>query len=157
MPEYGRNGLDIDLGRSQHGGRAVAQVVEPYRRQVGPALYHPEDQQTVASSRDGLSATLTAGGRTFTLKRVSRSSWPGIAKTTSPAYSIEAVHMWKRQADNQAGKRAPSLKQLLDETGTPILYRGRRHFGRVAGGYMKFPGQRWLRFPVRALGGQTPS
>jgi hypothetical protein len=41
------------------------------------------------------------------------------------------------------------LKQLLDETGTPILYTAGRHGGRHADGYSKFPGQRWLRFPVR--------
>jgi DivIVA domain-containing protein len=119
----------------------------PLRRELRTA-----DQQTMASSRDGLSTTLTAGGRTFTMKRVSRSSWPDIATTIGPAHSIEAVHMRKRQADNQTGKRPSSLKQLLDETGIPILYRGGRHFSHAAGGYIKFPGQRWLRFPVRGTG-----
>jgi hypothetical protein len=41
-----------------------------------------------------------------------------------------------------------SLRQLLDETGTPVLYQGGAHIGRFPGAYIKFPGQRWLRFPV---------
>ncbi len=40
------------------------------------------------------------------------------------------------------------FRQLLDETGTPILYTGGVTSGRD-GGYIKFPGRRWLRFPVR--------
>lgn len=115
------------------------------------------DQQTVASFRYATAAflvgfpsfngdhTLSAGGRTFTLKRVTRSAWPGIAETISrdqlrvPAHSLQ----------HHTNDRDPLLRQLLDETGTPILYRGGKHFEHSAGAYIKFPGQRWLRFPVR--------
>jgi hypothetical protein len=42
----------------------------------------------------------------------------------------------------EAGKKVPLLSQLRDETGIPVLYT-------AAGRYIKFPGRRWLRFPVR--------
>ena len=111
------------------------------------------DQQTVASFCYAATAfgspsfvgnhTLSAGGRTFTLKRVTRSAWPGIAETISRDLPYAPAH-----AGYTAG-RDRSLRQLLDKTGTPILYRGGKHFERYAGSYIKFPGQRWLRFPVR--------
>ena len=44
------------------------------------------------------------------------------------------------------------MYQVRDETGTPILYTAGQHFNSAAGGYIKFPGQRWLRFPVRGTG-----
>jgi DivIVA domain-containing protein len=103
------------------------------------------EQQTMAAVRSGMSATLTAGGRTCTRRGVSRSSWPGIAETISDDRPGAPAHMLNRQA----GKRDPALKQLLDETGMPVLYTAGQHFERKAGGYIKFPGQRWLRFPVR--------
>ena len=103
------------------------------------------EQQPVVTVRSGLPTTLTAGGRTFTRRRLSRSSWPGIAETISRGLPGAQTHMLNRQADNR-----DSLRQLLDETGAPVLYTGGVHIDRGAGGYIKFPGQRWLRFPVRA-------
>jgi DivIVA domain-containing protein len=106
------------------------------------------EQQTIASSRGGLwtsSPTLTAGGRTFTWKRVTRSSWPGIADTISHDWPGGPQHI----VDRGAGKKDSLLGQLCDETGMPVLYTAGRHFNRDASGYIKFPGQRWLRFPVR--------
>ena len=102
------------------------------------------EQQPVVTVRSGLPTTLTAGGRTFTRRRLSRSSWPGIAETISRGLPGAQTHMLNRQADNR-----DSLRQLLDETGAPVLYTGGVHIDRGAGGYIKFPGQRWLRFPVR--------
>ena len=108
------------------------------------------DQRAVASFRGWLlSATLTVGGRTFTWIRVTKSSWPGIATTISPEYPYAAAHMRKRQAENQTGDNNPRMYQLRDETGIPVLYTAGRHINRSAGGYIKLPGQRWLRFPVR--------
>ena len=101
------------------------------------------EQQTIVTVRAGLPTTVTAGGRTFTRRRVSRSSWPGIAETISRDQPSAPVHML-----GLAGKRDPELRQLLDETGIPILYTGGLHIDRGAGGYIKFAGQRWLRFPV---------
>jgi DivIVA domain-containing protein len=110
------------------------------------------DQQTVASCRHAtapvvrhfIGDTLSTAGRSFTLKRVSESAWPGIAETTSPDRLDPA-----RMLRCQPGHRDPSLHQLLDETGIAVLYQGGWHIGRCDGGYIKFPGQRWLRFPVR--------
>ncbi len=50
--------------------------------------------------------------------------------------------------EGQAPKKDPYMRQLLDETGTPILYAGGVTSGQDHG-YIKFPGGRWLRFPVR--------
>jgi DivIVA domain-containing protein len=111
------------------------------------------DQQAVASFLGWLlSATLTAGGRTFTWREVNRSSWPGIAKTISREYPYAPAHMRKRQAENQTDGTNPVRQQLLDETRIPILYTAGGHSNGSAGGYIKFPGQRWLRFPVRGTG-----
>jgi DivIVA domain-containing protein len=101
--------------------------------------------QTVATVRRGPHTTLTAGGRTFTLKGVARSAWPGIAGTISRDQPAAPGHMLKRQTD----KKDASLHQLLDETGTPVLYTAGAHIDRSDGGYIKFPGHRWLRFPVQ--------
>ena len=104
------------------------------------------EQQTVAVVRHRLvSATVGAGGRTFTWERVSRSSWPGIAETISRDQLGKPVSMLGRQTD----KKDFLLRQLVDETGASVLYTGGRHVDRVAGAYIKFPGHRWLGFPVR--------
>jgi DivIVA domain-containing protein len=106
------------------------------------------DQRAVASGRFGLldqPKTLTAGGRTFTWKRVTQSSWPGIADTISR----DRPGIPKHILYSEAGKKDSDLRQLRDETGTPILYARGGHPERFAYGYIKFPGQRWLRFPVR--------
>jgi DivIVA domain-containing protein len=104
------------------------------------------DQRAVASRHRGLSATLAAGGRTFTWKRVGWSSLPGIAETISRDLPNAPAHLLQPQADDRDFLR---MRQLLDETGTPILYAAGSHYDGSADGYIKFPGQRWLRFPVR--------
>jgi len=115
------------------------------------------DQQTVVSFRYAAIAAnwpsptsivgnhrLSAGGRTFTLKRVTPSAWPGIATTISRD-RLGADRKLQHQTDD----RDPFLRQHLDDTGIAVLYRGGKHIERNAGSYVKFPGQRWLRFPVR--------
>lgn len=89
------------------------------------------DLQTVASFRgvlggDVLRGTFRAGGKTCTLKKVTPSSRLGITETIS--------HGWPAH-------HTPAMSQLLDETGMPILHWGVR--------YIEFPGQRWLRLPIR--------
>jgi hypothetical protein len=42
-----------------------------------------------------------------------------------------------------------TLRELVDETGTPILYTSGRHVDEQAGACITFGEQRWLRFPVR--------
>jgi len=91
------------------------------------------------------SAALSAGGRTFTLNKVTRSSWPGIAETISRDRPDQPAHSLKHQPNN----KDPYLHQLLDETGTPVLYRAGEHTDRSDNAYIKFRGHRWLRFPVR--------
>ena len=79
------------------------------------------------------------------MKPVTVSAWPRIAKIISRDRPI-APHMLLRQTD----KIYPfPLRELLDETGEPVLYTGGRHKDYIAGSYIKFPDQRWLRFPVR--------
>lgn len=91
--------------------------------------------------------TFGAGGGTYTLGRITRSAWPGIAETISRDLPHAPVHA----GYTDDGYRSV---QLLDETGEPVLYASGAHFNHIAGGHIKFPGQRWLRFPVR---GTEPS
>jgi DivIVA domain-containing protein len=128
-----------DFGQ-QPGTRLSWVATGALRRELRTA-----EQQTIAAVRTGMPTTLTAGGRTFTRRPVSRSSWPGIAETISGGRPGAPAHMLNRPA----GQRDPALRQLADETGMPVLYTAGRHVDRSAGGYIKFPGQRWLRFPVR--------
>lgn len=110
------------------------------------------EQQTIASLRHGRPTTISTGGRTFTWKQVTRSSWPDIAEIVCPS---RQAAFWQHVAestpqakairkDGYAARTALRLRELLDETGTPILYASGRH--------ITFPDQRWLRFPVRATG-----
>ena len=101
------------------------------------------DLRTVAAVRYGRAKTLSIGGRTYTFKIVTRFSWRGIAGTISPDQPGIPAHTLKPQTSDRP------RSQLLDETGRPILYTARQHYDHRARGYIKFPGQRWLRFPVR--------
>jgi DivIVA domain-containing protein len=108
------------------------------------------EQQTVATLRYRLlSETLSASGRTFIWKRVADlADKPAFRERAEPISRDRPgapVHALERQTDEDYSY----LRQLLDETGTPVLYTGGRHFDRRAGAYIKFPGRRWLRFPVR--------
>ena len=113
-----------------------------------------EDQQAVTSFRTRARmisvgsivgvGTLSAGGRTFTMKRVTPSAWARTAGAISRDPLREA-HMPPMRASGWD----LSLRQLLDDTGTAVLYKGGTHLNYSAGSYIKFPGQRWLRFPVR--------
>jgi len=107
-------------------------------------------EQQVVSVRDswlGWCTTLSAGGRTFTSKRVDQLAWLNIAGTISSYRPGEPTHM-RPYCYGPAGRKDLGLKQLLDEAGTPILYSGGITSGQAAG-YVKFPGHRWLRFPVQ--------
>jgi hypothetical protein len=86
-------------------------------------------------------STLSRYDRAYSLSRVKKAQWPAVAAQTSVAMA--------------AGSQAPAarkpwgLKRLADRTGQAVLYTSGRHVNRVASGYVEFPGQRWLRFPVR--------
>jgi DivIVA domain-containing protein len=130
-------------------------------------LYTAE-QQAVASVRSrspdmDWRATVSAGGRTFTWKRVTGSDWPGIAeivRRSDPDYgagrSLDAdtPDSWKPQATASSLNRAvralrEPIRELFDETGMPILYASGQNYNGGAGACITFPDQRWLKFPVR--------
>ena len=94
------------------------------------------EHQTIASLRALLSATVSTGGRTFTWKRVTGSSWTGIASSQKPSRTVPVARKLTR-------------RKLLDETGTPVLYTIGRHFDHGSGACITFPDQRWLEFPVQ--------
>jgi hypothetical protein len=115
---------------------------------IGRRELRTAEQQTIAAVRDGWLGwprTLSAGGRTFTLKPVLKSSWLDIAGTISSYQPGKPAHTL---ADGQAPEKDDCLRQLIDETGRPILYTAGIPRG-PGGGYIKFPGHRWLQFPVR--------
>jgi DivIVA domain-containing protein len=122
------------------------------------------EQQTIASVRTSASvqlgplATVSTGGRTFTWERVTWSKRPDIADVfgrsgregESRRY---AAGREQAQAGNpEGGVATPTIVdpgELLDETGTPILYTSGMNFDLHAGAVLMFPDQRRLRFPVR--------
>lgn len=136
-------------------------------------------QQTVASLRglrpsavslDGRTvqpSAVSVGRRTFTWKQVSGSSWLGIAEFVRASHQegdrehfLVADAALQQISQGKADRRKPSrlvrgrlyLGELLDETGTPILYTSGTNYEGHAGARITFPDQRWLRFPVRGTG-----
>jgi hypothetical protein len=109
------------------------------------------EQQTIASLRYGRPSTVSTGGRTFIWQRVTGSSWPGIAEIV-----VRSRREWgcwdyldPKTGEPGAGARAGlSVRELLDETGMPVLYASGSHFDHGDGACITFPDQRWLRFPV---------
>lgn len=97
---------------------------------------------TSATFRKLGSPTFTAGGRTFTTRRVTSSTWPGIAEAISRDRIGPVAHRPQNERDPLVHT------ELADETGIPILYAGGSSNSGSA--FIKFPGQRWLRFPVRS-------
>jgi DivIVA domain-containing protein len=117
------------------------------------------EQQTLASLRYSPPTTISTGGRTFTWKRVTGSSWPDIAeiirrsRREAIGRHFGAVSTPQEEAirkDGPAARTVLQLRELLDETGTPILYTSGQHLAQSAAACITFPGQRWLRFPVRS-------
>ena len=68
-----------------------------------------------------------------------------------PAGPAHRLHPHTDDPDRAARRQALAglHHQLTDETGVPVLYEGGAHIDRRAHAFIKFPGQRWLRFPVR--------
>lgn len=96
------------------------------------------EQQTIASLHTRLPATVSTGGSTFAWKRVTRSPWPDIASSQKPSRVVPPDHKLTRE--------------LLDETGTPVLYISGRNHSYTAWARITFADQRWLQFPVRGVG-----
>jgi DivIVA domain-containing protein len=106
-----------------------------YPYSVMHAELYTAEGQTVASARSRWPAwprptTVSTGGRTFTWKPVTGSTLPGIAIIR------ELLDL-------------DPARELLDETGTPILYTSGKNFNFRAGACITFPDQRRLKFPVR--------
>jgi len=96
---------------------------------------HTAERQAVASARSRWPAwprptTISTGGRTFTWKPVIGSALPGIA-IIRELLGLDPA------------------RELLDETGAPILYTSGKNFNLRAGACVTFPDHRWLKFPVR--------
>ena len=133
------------------------------------------EQQEVASVRTRtfpvLRATVSTGGRTFTWRRVTGSARPVIAELVRRSHldyagrclDADTPDRRKRQAgrpdravrtllipDRAVRARLVPLRELVDETGTPILYTDGEHFNHTDGASITFPDQRWLEFPVRS-------
>jgi len=127
---------------------------------------HTAEQQAVASVRTRsfpmLKATVSTGGRTFTWGRVTGSARPGVAelvRRTDLAYAGRSLDAGtpegrKRQALTGLDGAVRTLlippRELVDETGTPILYADGQHYDHGDGACITFPDQRWLKFPVRS-------
>jgi hypothetical protein len=128
------------------------------RRRLGGACYELRtlQQQTIAS-RDGQRLTVLAGGRSFTYKktdipaRSTADSWPpGIAELAARSWRDSAGHYAAETMGSKAQRReARTARELVDETGIPILYSSGKNFDRQAYACVTFPDQRWLRFLVR--------
>jgi len=115
-------------------------------------------QYPLVSSR---TRTFDRNGRTYRLSRVKAAQWPAVAAEIGDKPPDSPAHLARTESASRTGMEAaghkdpaarkPSgLMSLTDQTGPPVLYKGGTHFGHVAGGYIEFPGRRWLRFPVRA-------
>jgi hypothetical protein len=107
--------------------------------------------------RSRLRDTFSAGGRSFTFRGASaRYELPGVAEPFArPKRSRPGARLEKRfdeRYEERFGSVSPG-QELIDETGTPILYTTGRNFAGRACAWIMFPDQRWLRFPVRATTG----
>ena len=122
------------------------------------------ERQAIASLRYGRHVTVSTGGRTFTWKKVTRSSRPRIAEIVGrddqdygAEHFLDPDTPRSRKRSAQGGNPMPiqdilkdfRLRELLDETGMPILYASGRNYDHSALACITFPDQRWLRFPVR--------
>jgi DivIVA domain-containing protein len=152
--EYADDWRDFDR---QPGTRLSWERTGRSRREVRTA-----DQQAIASVRydpvevfrvsplGSVIQTISVGGRTFTMRRLPEDTWERIAGTIGRDRPVPA-HMLRPQTDEMLRRQTDdicySLRQLLDETGEPVLYtEAGRHKNYFAGSYIKFPDQRWLRF-----------
>jgi len=89
----------------------------------------------------------------------SRNDQPGVAELLARAARDDRGQFAKRGSKDLFGRlekrhaeRSPG-QELVDETGTPILYAAGRNFAGRACARIMFPDLRWLRFPVRAAKG----
>jgi DivIVA domain-containing protein len=94
--------------------------------------------------------TINIGEKSFTLKktRFEKSPSPDIAEMITRSSRDFDGHFAANMRDD-LGWRVLNVRELVDETGIPVLYTSGSHWNRSAHAGISFPGQRWLRFPVR--------
>jgi DivIVA domain-containing protein len=104
----------------------------------------------------GYNMILSRDGRAYSLSAVTKAQWPAVAAQISEKEPGSPAHLQRTGQAKLAVKRAagqgrarPRPARLADRTGLPVLYTAGRHLSGDADGYVEFPGQRWLRFPVR--------
>jgi DivIVA domain-containing protein len=115
------------------------------------------DQQAIASVRGWPiygSMTASTGGKTFTWNRSPvRSSSPVIAELAARSWRDHAGHFTAKPMKDSAQRReARTVRELIDDTGIPILYSSGESFNYRAYARITFPDRRWLRFLVRGTG-----
>lgn len=117
-------------------------------------------QYALVSVRTAPARAFDRDGRAYKLSRVKAAQWPAVAAEIGDERPGSPAHLARAEPAPRAGREAArrtgpvarkdrSLKSLAGRTGLPVLYTGGRHSDRSAGGYVQFPGRRWLRFPVR--------
>jgi hypothetical protein len=127
---------------------------------VRPGRYElrTEEQHVLACHDGGRATTVRVGERSFTYRRHSVPVG-STANLASPAIAEIAARSWWDRSGHFADKTMngrtqhkqthAKVDELVDETGTPILY---LHTGNANGracACITFPDQRWLRFLVR--------
>jgi len=120
------------------------------------------EQQALASKRGLSRETVSAGGRNFTYKKTgapansAAGSWPlGITELAARSWRDCAGHFAAETMSTRGQQeQARMIGELVDETGTPIMYRHGHNLNHRAYGCITFPDQRWVRFWVRGIYGR---
>jgi DivIVA domain-containing protein len=133
------------------------------RKGVGRWELRTAEQYVLVSARTVPSRTFGRDGHTYRLSRVRAAQWPAVAAEIGGNRPGSPAHLPRTEPDSRTGAEAArsngavatkdfTLKSLSDPTGPPVLYTGGGHIDRSPGGYVQFPGRRWLQFPVRGTG-----
>ena len=113
------------------------------------------EQQTIAAVRwtfrSGLEdrVTVSAGGRSFTVNKMKIPN-PGNPRSWPPgtAEIIRQPETSSEKITRAVRARLKTLRELVDETGTPVLYTYGKHRNHHAEACITFPDRRRLEFPV---------
>ena len=148
-------------GQCQNAWRDFGQLpgAQLWWGKAGPALLElrTAEQQTLASLPGA--GTVSVGGRSFSSKsrraavrlRSTADSWPpGVADIAARSWRDSVGHFAAAtMTDSDQRWEARRVNELVDETGTPIVYSSGLNFDRRAYKCVAFRDGRWLRFPVR--------
>ena len=155
-----------EVRRNVQAGKDYARACEEACRHFGEqpgtklglvttSLAHREllttDQSALVSVRTLPVRTFARDGRTYRLSRVKGEQWPAVAAEIGDVLPglLRTGAAGEAASGQRPAGRKPRLKCLADPVGLPVLYTGGRHFNGNSGGYVQFPGRRWLHFPVR--------